>query len=261
MYQHLIYEQQGEIDVVILNRPDTANAFTQEMLDEVAAVFTQIERDSPARAVILKAAGKLFSGGGDIKMFRDLLAAKAPLPVELVLGTGRMALAVRRCKKPVVAVVQGAAAGAGFGLAMACDYRILSESAKLVPAFNGIGLSGDTGLMYFLGKNLGPARTYELMTLKTALSAREAKDLGLATEVVPDDALEAQGQAFTEKLLHKPTRILERQKALLNAYFYSELETFNQEEAVAMHLSSKEEDFAEAVSAFLDKRPAKFSGR
>ena len=244
MYQHLIYEQQGEIDVVILNRPDTANAFTQEMLDEVAAVFTQIERDSPARAVILKAAGKLFSGGGDIKMFRDLLAAKAPLPVELVLGTGRMALAVRRCKKPVVAVVQGAAAGAGFGLAMACDYRILSESAKLVPAFNGIGLSGDTGLMYFLGKNLGPARTYELMTLKTALSAREA-----------------QGQAFTEKLLHKPTRILERQKALLNAYFYSELETFNQEEAVAMHLSSKEADFAEAVSAFLDKRPAKFSGR
>ena len=84
MYQHLIYEQQGEIDVVILNRPDTANAFTQEMLDEVAAVFTQIERDSPARAVILKAAGKLFSGGGDIKMFRNLLAAKAPLPVSVL---------------------------------------------------------------------------------------------------------------------------------------------------------------------------------
>lgn len=121
------------------------------MFREVAEVFETLNEEENVRVVVLKSTGKLFSGG-DIKIFNDILESKEPLSMELCLSPGRMVQAIRNFTRPVVVAVQGAAAGAGFGAVLACDYKIVSQSTKLVPAFNGIGLSGDSGLMYFLGK-------------------------------------------------------------------------------------------------------------
>ncbi|MDO4813502.1 MAG: enoyl-CoA hydratase-related protein [Gemella sp.] len=256
-----LLEKKDGLAIVTLNRPDIANAFTTEMFNEVAEVFEKLGRDTDVRVVLLKANGKLFSGGGDIKMFNEILQTKEPLSMELCLSPGRMVQAVRNCLKPVVVAVQGAAAGAGFGLALACDYRVVTESSKLVPAFNGIGLSGDSGLIYFLGKNLGPAKAYELITQQPFITSNQATDLSLVNKVVKDEELEKEALYFAEKLLAQPTKVLERQKDMLNRTFYSDLADVNLREAVNIHQSSKDEDFFEAVSAFLEKRKAEFKGK
>lgn len=178
MYENILLEKNEGIATITLNRPDTANAFTLEMFREVAEVFETLNEEENVRVVVLKSTGKLFSGGGDIKMFNDISESKEPLSMELCLSPGRIVQAIRNFTRPVVVAVQGATAGAGFGAVLACDYKIVSQSTKLVPAFNGIGLSGDSGLMYFLGKNLGPAKAYEILTLKPFISAEEAKDVG-----------------------------------------------------------------------------------
>lgn len=259
MYKNLIYDLQDQVAIVTLNRPDTANAFTEEMFNEVASVFDDIGASKKSKVVILKAEGKLFSGGGDINMFRDILASKEPLSMELCLSPGRMVQSIRNCPQPVIAAVQGSVAGAGLGTVLACDYRIVGQSTKLVPAFNGIGLPGDSGLMYFLGKNLGPARAFEILTTRRFLEAAEAKELGLVTEIVADDQIESAALNLGQALLKTPLKVLAKQKDMLNKTLYSELAYANDLEAVNTHLSSKDDDFFEAVSAFLEKRPPNFN--
>lgn len=259
MYQNLLYEVKDKIAYVTLNRPDTANAFTEEMFNEVADVFDEIRLATEPKVVVFKSNGKLFSGGGDIKMFHDILESKEPLSMELCLSPGRMVQAIRNCDKPVIVAVQGSAAGAGFGTVLACDYRIVGENTKLVPAFNGIGLSGDSGLMYFLGKNIGPARALEFLNTKRFIDATEAKALGLASDVVPDDQLEEAAVKLAKSLLNTPLKVFAKQKDMLNKTQYAELAEATALEAINTHLSSKDADFFEAVSAFLEKRRPEFN--
>lgn len=260
MYKHILYEKNEQIDTVTLNRPDTANAFTEELLLEVINVFEEIEQESDARVVVLKGTGKLFSGGGDIHMFKEILNTGDHLSIDLALLPGKMVESIRKCSKPVIASIQGAAAGAGFGVALACDYRVMSENAKLVPAFNDIALSGDSGLYYFLGKFMSPNKAFDIMTLEKAIKADDAKEMGLVTRVAKESELADETQKLVNELLNKPTKVIEKQKKLLNNYFYKELETFTREEAINLHLSSQDKDFTEGVSAFLEKRQADFNG-
>jgi 2-(1,2-epoxy-1,2-dihydrophenyl)acetyl-CoA isomerase len=209
----------------------------------------------------LTGAGKHFSTGGDINRFKSLIETKVGILPENVKAAGAMAMAVRRCPKPVVAMVNGAAAGAGCSLALACDFRIVTEKSKFVMAFINLGLSGDTGGMYYLQKLLGTGKAIEMLMLGAPVGGSEAVRIGLANRLAAEEQLVSETYAFAKQLANKPGIALGHQKELLNEFFYGDLEAYTEKEAEYMADCSHSADFAEAVYAFLEKRAPNFTGK
>ena len=211
--------------------------------------------------MVLTGKGKLFCGGGDINQFKELIEKDdGGIPEHLVEATGAMGRAIRNCSKPVIASINGAAAGAGVGVALAADFRIMEKRSSLVTAFIGMGLSGDTGVLYFLQKMVGTSLATELLMFSEPVKGEAAFDLGLANKVVEDGSLEEETWAFAKKVASLPTQIVSYQKELFNEFFYSDLKKFNHREAQLMHQASLADDHKEAVTAFLEKRKPHFNG-
>lgn len=262
MYQSIIYEEKDDIAYIIFNRPEVGNAFNNDSFREIPEVLNKVSQDNRIRAVVLTGNGRLFCGGGDVKLFKDIIEAEQDgIPEEMIRATGEIARAIRNCKKPVIASINGAAAGAGAGVALAADFRIMEKSSSLVTAFVNMAFAGDTGLIYFLQKTVGTAIATELLMFSDPLKGEKAFELGLANRVVENGTLEDETLAFAKKAASLPTLAVARQKELFNDFFYADLEKFNNREAELMHLSSLTEDHKEAVSAFLEKRRPQFKGR
>ena len=241
---------------ITLNRPDKLNAFTRALHAELQAALEDA-RDPAVRAVVITGAGRGFSAGQDLTAFGEAGDVDAMLRATYHINV----LAIRALEKPVLAAVNGVCAGAGLSLAAACDIRIASDAAFFVPGFVGIGLIPDSGGTYFLQRLLGTARAFEWMTSNRRLTAAEAHAWGLVSEVVEADAFAARVAERAAELAAGPTRAIALTKRLYDQAATSTLEAQLEREAEAQVEAAQTEDFREGVSAFGEKRDARFSGR
>lgn len=261
MFDTIIYGVKDQIGTVTLNRPESGNAFAKESYLEVREALKSASADGDIRAVVITGAGKHFSAGGDINRFKGLIQSGEYIQKENVAAAGRMAAAVRECSKPVIAMINGAAAGAGCSLALACDFRVVTPKSKMVMAFVKMGLSGDTGGLYYLQRLVGIAKATQLMMIGDPVTGEEALRLGLATVLAEEGKLEEETYALARRLANSATFAIARQKKLIYETFYADLATYSEKEADYMVECSHTADFAEAVDAFLQKHPPRFSGR
>ncbi|GHU79424.1 enoyl-CoA hydratase [Clostridia bacterium] len=261
MYELILYEVKDSIATITLNRPEAGNAFAKDSYREVREAFAAASEDENARAVVITGAGKHFSAGGDINRFKGLITSGEFLQAENVRAAGQMAAAAKACGKPIIAMVNGAAAGAGCSLALACDFRVVAPKSKLVMSFIKMGLSGDTGGLYYLQRLVGVAKATELMMTGAPVAGEEALKLGMATLLAGEDDLREKTYAFAKQLAELPTFALARQKKLILETFYSDLEDYTAREAAYMVECSHTGDFAGAVDAFLEKRSPGFTGK
>ena len=260
-YETILLTIENKVAKVVINRPEVSNAFDDPVYADVKDVFERAGADPEVGAVMISGTGKNFSAGGDIADFRTRIDNQVYFPNSLLTLIGQMSSAIRRCPKPTIAMINGAAAGAGAGVALACDFRIFGDNSKLIFAFINLALTGDTSTMYYLSRMVGTAKAQELMMLGSILSAAEADKLGLATKVVPAAELEAASVKFAERLAHGPLAAYARQKEQINSFFYRDQDAWTQSEAKCMWDSSLSQDFNEAVNAFLEKRKPVFQGK
>jgi len=247
----------GSVLTITLNRPDKLNAFDAVTHKAFAAAVKEAA-DAEVRGVVLTGAGRGFCVGQDLGELRDGDRDVAALLRE---RWNRHVLGLRGLEKPVLAAVNGAAAGAGLSLACACDLRVAADSAAFVPAFVSVGLVPDTGGSWLVPRLLGYARAFEWMCSGRRIGAEEARAWGLVSEVVPADHVVARTQERAGELAALPTRAIAMTKRLFERAAGSRLEDQLELEAQLQVAATRTEDFAEGVAAFLEKREPRFSGR
>lgn len=246
------------VQTITLNQPDKLNALSSAMLKELADAVRAAERDDNVRAVVVTGAGKGFSSGADISEF-DLANGRFEPGEHLRATFHPIATRIHSMEKPVLAAINGVAAGAGLSLALACDLRFAAESARLVVAFVRIGLVPDAGLNYFLPRLIGPARTLELSWTGDAIGAQEAYEIGMVNKVLADDKVLNHAQGLAARLAHGPTKTLALTKRVVNQAHELPLERVLDIEASYQTIAARDPNFAEGVSAFREKRQAKFN--
>jgi 2-(1,2-epoxy-1,2-dihydrophenyl)acetyl-CoA isomerase len=247
----------GAVQTITLNRPAVLNALNAAVHEALAAALKEA-RSPDVRAVVITGAGRGFCVGQDLTEFRE---APGDIAERLRGSYHPNVLAIRALEKPVIAAVNGAAAGAGLSLACACDLRIAADSATFVPAFVNIGLVPDSGGTFFVHRLLGYARAFEWLCSGRRLSAAEAHAWGLVSEVVEADGLAARAAELAAELAALPTRAIGMTKRLLDRAETTTLEEQLELEAQLQTAATASEDFREGVAAFLEKRAPRFSGR
>ena len=247
----------GSVLIITLNRPDKLNAFNQAMHEGLAAGLKDA-REPEVRAVVLTGAGRGFCVGQDLTEFKE---APGDIGSRLRAQYHPNVLAIRRLEKPVIAAVNGAAAGAGLSFACACDIRLAADSASFVPAFINVGLVPDSGGTFFISRLLGASRAFEWLASGRKLSAAEAHAWGLVSEVVEGDRLGGRAGELAAQLAAMPTLGIGMTKRLLDQAVGSALEEQLEREAQLQAVATQTEDFREGVSAFLEKREPRFQGR
>jgi 2-(1,2-epoxy-1,2-dihydrophenyl)acetyl-CoA isomerase len=250
-------QRDGAVLTITLNRPDVLNALDTATHRALRAALKEAGADD-VRAVVLTGAGRGFCVGQDLNEFRE---AAHDIAEHLRRNYHPNVLAIRALEKPVLAAVNGPAAGAGMSIACACDIRIASDRATFVPAFVSIGLVPDSGGTFFVTRLLGYARAFEWLCSGRSLSAAEAHAWGLVSEVVDGDALLARVQELAAELAALPTRAIGMTKRLLNRAASATLDEQLEWEAQLQAAATKGEDFREGVAAFLEKRKPSFTGR
>ena len=248
--------REGAVLTITLNRPDVLNAFNAEMHRGLGAALKEA-RGSDIRAIVLTGAGRGFCVGQDLTEFRE---APGDIGNRLRENYHPNVLAIRALEKPVIAAVNGAAAGAGLSFACACDLRIAADSAAFIPAFINIGLVPDSGGTYFVSRLLGPARAFEWLASGRKLTAAEAHAWGLVSEVVEQDALSAHAAEVAARFAAMPTRGVGMTKRLLDHALNATLDEQLEREAQLQTAATQTADFREGVAAFLEKRPPQFRG-
>jgi 2-(1,2-epoxy-1,2-dihydrophenyl)acetyl-CoA isomerase len=247
----------GGVLTITLNRPEVYNAFNAALHAALRDALEQAA-DPAVRAVVITGAGKGFCAGQDLKEFQELPESIQERLEQTYHPNIRL---IRSLEKPVIAAVNGACAGAGLSLAAACDIRIASDAATFVPGFIGIGLVPDSGGTWFLHRLLGFARAFEWMTSNRRLTAAEAHAWGLVSEVVEADSFAARTNELAALYADLPTRAIGMTKQLFEHAYGATLEEQLALEARLQQQATESEDFAEGVSAFLEKRPPRFTGR
>jgi 2-(1,2-epoxy-1,2-dihydrophenyl)acetyl-CoA isomerase len=246
------------VGTITLDRPDALNSLEATLKRELMVVLREADRDRDVRAVVLTGAGRAFCAGQDLR--ERLMPDPTPLDVEVRERYNPIVLAMRRLPKPIVAAVNGVAAGAGASLAFASDLRIASEAASFVLAFGRIGLVPDSGASWFLPRLVGAAHAAELLYLPDPLSAADALRIGLVSRVVPGDALVAEAGAIAARLAAGAPRALALTKRAINRSLEVGLAEALDHEASLQGIAGRTADHAEGLAAFVEKRPPRFSG-
>jgi 2-(1,2-epoxy-1,2-dihydrophenyl)acetyl-CoA isomerase len=243
---------------ITLDRPDALNAFDRAMKEELLAALKAADRDREVRVVVITGAGRAFCAGQDLKERQE--PGATDLGTELRARYNPLILAMRRLDKPIIGAINGVAAGAGFSLALACDMRIASESASFIQAFGRVGLVPDSGSTWFLPRLVGPARAAELIFTGEPLDAATAERIGLVNRVVPAGRLLLEAHALANRLAQQAPRALALAKRALQRSLESGLEAQLEYEAQLQAIAGRSRDHAEGVAAFVEKRPASFTG-
>ncbi|EJL43365.1 MULTISPECIES: enoyl-CoA hydratase-related protein [Brevibacillus] len=258
MYETILYEVAEGVAVVTLNRPDKFNAFTEVMHKEIVAALKEAQKDDAVRCILLTGAGRAFNAGQDLG---EVSGEDIDFGGFLRKRYNPMILQLQKTEKPIVAAVNGVAAGAGMSLALACDIRLASEKASFVNAFVSIGLVPDSGGCYFLPRIVGIGKALELAMTGEKVSAEEALRIGLVNKVYPAERFMEEAVAYARKLAALPTRGI----GLIKRTMYKGLEMGLEEtldyEAYAQEVAGSTADHKEGVAAFMEKRAPRFTGR
>ncbi len=261
-YKTIILEKEDGVATITLNRPASFNALNFEMGKELVDAIEKCTKDVGVKVLVVTGAGKAFCSGGDLKAAKEWSGNNfGDFFRQLTKFLDRVILDIRMVPKPVIASVNGPAAGAGFSLALACDLRIASDKALFRQAFTSVGLVPDCGWTFHLPKLVGLGKASELVFLDKVLTAEEAEKLGLVSHVVPEAKLKEVTSEVAEQLARGPSLAFARAKALLNSVWTSSLESQLENERQKIALSGETKDFREALSAFFEKRKPKFSGK
>ncbi|MFJ6719649.1 enoyl-CoA hydratase/isomerase family protein [Streptomyces sp. NPDC091259] len=258
----VLHRVEDGVSWITLNRPEAMNAVTPEQRERVIALLARASGDPGVRAVVLTASGKGFCAGADLRggpAAGERVAGDVARVIRL--GAQRLITAVLDCEKPVIAAVNGTAAGIGAHLALACDLVIAAEAARFIEVFVRRGLVPDGGGAYLLPRLLGPQKAKELMFFGDAVPAVEAARLGLVNAVVPAEALEATARAWAERLAQGPTRALALTKQLVNASLDGDRAAALAAEAAAQEINMTTADANEGVASFVERRTPKYLGR
>jgi 2-(1,2-epoxy-1,2-dihydrophenyl)acetyl-CoA isomerase len=254
----------AQVSYITLSRPETLNALTPGMRERVIGLLAQASADPEVRAVVVTGTGRGFCGGADLRGGGGEDAAER-LPGDVArmlrLGAQRLITAVLDCEKPVIAAVNGTAAGLGAHLALACDLVLAAESSRFIEVFVRHGLVPDGGGAYLLPRLVGPQRAKELMFFGDTLPASEAERLGLVNRVLPDAELEKTAAEWATRLATGPTRALALTKQLVNASLDTDRTTAFAAEAAAQEINMTTRDAQEGVASFKERRPTIYTGR
>lgn len=259
-YKTLLQTFTDGVAEITLNRPEALNAFDDLMATEFQEALKSAERDPAVRALLITGAGKSFCAGQDLGVMRERPEGRS-FREHLLKTYNPIVTKLRSIEKPVVAAVNGAAVGAGFGLALACDIRYASEAAKFRMAFIGIGLAPDSGTSYFLPRLVGMGRALELAYTNDLVDATTALQLGLVNKVFPAAALLKEARALAAKLAAGPTKAYGLTKRAMLRAASGALDEALDYEAHLQDIASGTGDHKEGVAAFLEKRPPQFKGK
>ncbi|KKB41159.1 enoyl-CoA hydratase-related protein [Bacillus thermotolerans] len=257
MFETIRYNVENGVAWLYLNRPDKLNSFTAQMLREVKDAVKNASKDDEVRCIVITGEGRGFCAGQDLSEiepntdYGDMIRKHyAPVIKQ-----------IKACEKPIVAAVNGVAAGAGFSLALACDFRLLSEKASFVNAFVHIGLIPDSGNIYFLTQLVGQAKAAELAILGEKIPAGKAEELGLANRVIQAESFTDEVNEFASRLANMPTKAIGLIKRSLKAASTLSFEDYLEFEAQGQRTAALTADHQEGINAFLEKRTPVFTGK
>lgn len=260
-YSTILSTIKDGVCTITLNRPEVYNALNEQMKKELNDALKEAEKDPIVRCIVLRGAGdKSFCSGQDLKEHASGRVRRS-LRESLEKSYNPMIRRMRSMEKPIIGMINGVAAGAGLSIALACDLRIMADTAKLIEVFVRIGLVPDSGSHWFLPRLVGMAKAFEYAALGNDISAAEAERVGLVNKVVPAAELEKATTEIAAKLATAPTKAIGLIKRTLNKALSSDLDSLLDYEAYIQEIASLTEDHQEGVHAFLEKRPARFKGR
>jgi 2-(1,2-epoxy-1,2-dihydrophenyl)acetyl-CoA isomerase len=258
----VLHATDNHVSWITLNRPETLNAITPDQRERLIQHLSHASSDPDVRAVVITATGRGFCAGADLRGGPPAgERAAGDVARTIRLGAQRLIGAVLDCEKPVIAAVNGTAAGLGAHLALACDLVLAADSAKFIEVFVRRGLVPDGGGAYLLPRLVGPQRAKELMFFGDALTAAGAARLGLVNRVVPPDDLEKTARDWAERLATGPTRALALTKQLVNASLDTDRSTAFAAEAAAQEINMTTTDATEGVTSFVERRTPHYRGR
>jgi 2-(1,2-epoxy-1,2-dihydrophenyl)acetyl-CoA isomerase len=256
MYETIQYMNVDGVATITLARPDTLNAFNRTMTREITAAVKEAGKDNRVRCLVFTGAGRGFCSGQDLSDVDENMDHGQVLREQY----GPMIKQIMSLEKPVVAAVNGVAAGAGFSLALACDFRLASEKSSFLNAFINIGLIPDSGNLYFLQNLIGYSKAAELSILGERISAEKALELGLVTKVIPTESWDEETIKFTEYLAKLPTKAVGLIKRNLKQVNSLSFEEYLEAEAQGQRIAGLTEDHQEGVQACIEKRKPIFIG-
>ncbi len=258
MYKKLKYEVNNGIANIILNRPEVFNAFDDELSYELQAALKEASKDNEVRVLVISGEGRAFCSGQDLKAVSGV--EKRSFKDSLTKRYNPIIRAMRNMPKPIIAKLNGVAAGAGCSLALACDMIIASEEASLIEVFVNIGLVLDSGSSFFLPRLVGYSKAFELSTLGSKVKAEEALTLGLVNKVVKKEDLDNEVLILAEQYAKAPTKAIGLMKKMLNKSYNFDLDQALDYEKYCQEIAGSSSDYKEGVQAFLEKRKPDFKG-
>ena len=255
-------ERDGAVTILTFDRPDVLNAFDEALTAGLAAAVADAASDETVRCVVITGAGRAFSAGQDLRDRAAAIAQGADLKLgeELRRRYHPIVITIREMRKPVVAAVNGVAAGAGLGIALSCDVRVASASATFRAAWSKVGLAPDAASAYVLPRLIGWGRAMDVIFSAEPIAADAALQLGLVTRVWPAAEFASAWRAYAHDLANGPTAAYALSKEGLNAAWDHDLRDFLEIEASLQDRAGRSKDYAEGVRAFGEKRPARFTG-